>query len=136
MPQVDRFSVSLDTELLAAFDHHIAGRGYVNRSEAIRDMIRDLLLAERRRVGDVEVVGVLSGVCDHGAGSAQASLRDLLTRNSEHIVSQLGVPLDAGRDCMVLVLRGSAEDVEHLSDRIRAERGMSLSGLQVLPVSS
>ena len=48
MPQVDRFSVSLDTELLAAFDHHIAGKGYANRSEAVRDMIRDLLLAMGR----------------------------------------------------------------------------------------
>ena len=135
MSQVDRFIVSLDTELLAAFDHHIADRGYINRSEAIRDMIRDLLLAERRRGGEVEVVGVLSGVCDHGAGHAQASLRDLLARNVEHVVSQLVVPLDAGRDCLVIVLRGSAEDVEGLSDRIRAERGMSLTGLQVVPVS-
>ena len=47
MACVDRFSVSLDTELLAAFDRHIAAHGYVNRSEAIRDLIRNILLAGR-----------------------------------------------------------------------------------------
>ena len=60
MPQVDRFSVSLDTELLAAFDHHIAGKGYVNRSEAVRDMIRDMLLAGRLPEGDDPVLAVPS----------------------------------------------------------------------------
>ncbi|MEK7732205.1 MAG: ribbon-helix-helix protein, CopG family, partial [Planctomycetota bacterium] len=48
---VDRFTVSLDTELLAAFDHHIAAKGYENRSEAIRDLIRDLLTATQLQKG-------------------------------------------------------------------------------------
>ena len=53
VPQVvDRFTVSLDTELLAAFDHHIASLGYENRSEAIRDLIRDELISEKKCGGD------------------------------------------------------------------------------------
>ena len=83
MPQVDRFSVSLDTELLAAFDRHIAAKGYENRSEAIRDLIRDLLINSRVLQGEEQVAAVLTVVCDHEAGEAAGRLRACLAKHAE-----------------------------------------------------
>ena len=60
MAQIDRFSVSLDAELLAAFDRHIAAKGYDNRSEAIRDLIRDLLITSRLKEGNDDVSAILT----------------------------------------------------------------------------
>ncbi len=97
MPQVDRFSVSLDTELLAAFDRHIAKRGYENRSEAIRDLIRDLLVASRMQQGDEPAAAILMLVCDHREGEAFKRLRSCLAAEADLVRGSLHMPIDEHR---------------------------------------
>ena len=58
MHHLSRFGVSLEEDLLAAFDLSIGGMGYQNRSEAIRDLIRDHLIQKKVGQGDSEVIGV------------------------------------------------------------------------------
>ena len=65
MSTVSRFGVSLEEDLLAAFDLSIGGQGYQNRSEAIRDLIRDHLIQRRVGQGNAEVIGVVTLVYDH-----------------------------------------------------------------------
>ncbi len=57
MSTVSRFGVSLEEDLLAAFDRSIGGEGYQNRSEAIRDLIRDHLIQKKVSNGNAEVSG-------------------------------------------------------------------------------
>ena len=64
MAQLARTGLSLDRELLAAFDRVIVKKGYNNRSEAIRDLIRDHLVSEAAGKNEV-VVGTLTIVYDH-----------------------------------------------------------------------
>ena len=97
MPQVDRFSVSLDTELLAAFDHHIAQKGYVNRSEAVRDMIRDMILSSRLPEGDDPVLAVLSFLCDQRTGDAAARLREVVIDAGDLVLGSWRTPADTVR---------------------------------------
>ncbi len=135
MPHIDRFSVSLDTELLAAFDRYIADHGYDNRSEAIRDLIRDLLVAARLESGDEEVAAVLSFACDHRGGDAPARLRSCLARHRSLVRGSLHTPMDDHRDRVAVVLAGSRDEVRAVADQIQAMRGISHGLLSAVPVA-
>ena len=65
MPEVVRFGVSIDDRLLARFDQLIEDKGYVNRSEAVRDLIRNALVEDRWSDSDNEIVGTVTLVYDH-----------------------------------------------------------------------
>lgn len=134
MPQVDRFSVSLDTELLAAFDRHIADWGYVNRSEAIRDMIRDLLVSNRLQRGDHAIAAVLSVECDHQEGETFKRLRSSLVTRRELVAGSLSIPIDEHRDILAIGLKGPAGDVQNLANEIQAMRGVTHGRLCAVPL--
>lgn len=135
MPQIDRFSVSLDTELLAAFDRHIASKGYGNRSEAVRDMIRELLVASRLDTGDEGAVSILTVVCDHRFGSAAERLRSCALSGAELVCGSLVVPLDAHRDAVTMAFRGQADRLQTLNEQIQAMRGITDGRLVILPIA-
>ena len=134
MPQVDRFSVSLDTELLAAFDRHIADWGYVNRSEAIRDMIRDLLVSNRLQRGDEPIAALLSVVCDHQEGETFKRLRSSLVARRELVAGSLSIPFDQHRDILAIGLKGPAGDVQKLANEIQTMRGVTHGRLSAVPI--
>ena len=133
MPHVDRFGVSLDTELLAAFDRHIASKGYQNRSEAIRDMIRDLLVTSRRLEGDEPITAILTIVCDHGIGESAARLRACLAAHTAVALGSIHMNIDEHRDGVAITLRGPADRVQTLADQIQAMRGIMHGHLSVIP---
>ena len=129
MAQIDRFSVSLDTELLAAFDRHIASKGYDNRSEAIRDLIRDRLVADSWIKEKGEVVATLTFVYDHHVTDLQGRLTRLQHDHEGVVLSAMHVHL-GHHDCLeVLVLKGSAQKIQKLADRILGSRGVKHGGL-------
>ena len=134
MPYVDRFSVSLDTELLAAFDRHIADRGYENRSEAIRDMIRDLLVTTRLQQGNDPSAAILVAVCDHRQTEAPKRVRTCLAGNVDVVLGSLQIPVDQHRDVWAIGLKGSADRVQAVADEIRSGRGVAHGHLFAIPV--
>lgn len=125
MSHPDRFTVSIDTELLAAFDQHILARGYRNRSEAVRDMIRELLLADRPPPGEGPATTIVSGVWDHGVSDAPTRVRALLNELPGNVAHVLSVPLDTKRDLFTVSLTGEGPIVHSMADRITALRGVS-----------
>ncbi|MCH7872260.1 MAG: ribbon-helix-helix protein, CopG family, partial [Planctomycetes bacterium] len=118
MAQVDRFSVSLDTELLAAFDRHIAQKGYENRSEAVRDLIRDLPIADRVPTGTERIAGLVTVVVDHRETEVSARLRSHLASHAEVVQSVMQTGVDADRDRLAIALRGQAERVQKIANEI------------------
>ena len=135
MPPVDRFSVSLDAELLAAFDHHITSRGYTNRSEAVRDLIRESLLEARLDRAEEPVAAVLSIVCDHRQGSPYARIRARLGTHSDLTAGSLIMTIDAERDAVIIGLRGPSRRVQALANEIQAMRGVTLGRLSAVPLA-
>ena len=136
MPPVDRFTVSLDTELLAAFDHYISRNGYENRSEAIRDMIRDLLLSSRPVPDAGTLAAVLTVACDSQAGETADHLRDCLLEHEEVVHGALHWPIDRRRDWLAIGLRGSAGRVQEVAGRVQAMRGIAHGHLSALPAQN
>lgn len=124
MSEVTRFGVSLDENLLAQFDRVIARKGYTNRSEAIRDMIRESLVQEQWELGTDQVVGTLTLVYNHDVRDLSDKLTDLQHAHFKSIVSALHVHLDSHHCLEVLVLRGKASDLKSIADRLIGTRGV------------
>jgi CopG family nickel-responsive transcriptional regulator len=121
---VTRFGVSLDEHLLAQFDRVIARKGYTNRSEAIRDLIRESLVREQWELGSDEVVGTLTLVYNHEVRDLTDKLTDLQHAHYKAVVSALHVHLDPHHCLEVLVLRGKAKELKSIADRLIGTRGV------------
>jgi CopG family transcriptional regulator, nickel-responsive regulator len=124
MAGVTRFGVSLEEHLLAQFDRLIARRGYTNRSEAIRDLIRESMVREQWELGSGEVVGTLTLVYNHDVRDLTDKLTDLQHAHYKVIVSGLHVHLDSHHCLEVLVLRGRAKELKTIADRLIGTRGV------------
>lgn len=123
MPNVVRFSASLDADLLERFDQATERRGYSNRSEALRDLIRDALVREEWQ-GDAEIVGTVTLVYDHHT----RELADRLTRTQhDHhdiILSAMHVHLDHDNCLEVIAVQGRASVVQAVADALVGTRGV------------
>jgi CopG family nickel-responsive transcriptional regulator len=124
MADLTRITISLDTPLLEAFDKHIAGKGYENRSEAIRDLIRDRLIREEAKHRDGEQVAVVTMVYDHHARELAAKLIDKQHHHHDLVVSTMHVHLGERHCLEVSILRGPGGEVTHLGDELLATRGV------------
>ena len=136
MPLVDRFTVSLDTELLAAFDAYMSSRGYRNRSEAVRDLIREALVGGATTASGGAAISVLTAICDAGISDAANRLRIKLAACSDRVLTHLSFPLDERRSAIAIVLRGPAADLRAVTDEIQAMRGVMHGKTSVIAVDA
>ena len=127
-----RFSVAMPEELLMRFDSLVARRGIAkNRSEMVRDLVRDALIQEEADIVGTEVMGTLTIVFDHHAGDVQEVLHNIQHANLGLIVSSTHVHLDE-RNCLeVIILRGETFLVHDIADRILGTKGVKNGGLVV-----
>ncbi len=132
MAQTDRFSVSLDTELLAAFDSYILAKRYDNRSEAIRDLIRDALLAGHTYGDDVRVSGVLSFLWDRRVEVDARRLRDCLVAAQQVDTKMSLRNIHTNFDHATVELAGQMSDVRVLTNRIQALKSVKHAHLATL----
>jgi CopG family nickel-responsive transcriptional regulator len=124
MSDLVRFGVSIDEQLLDQFDEHIAEKSYVNRSEALRDLIRGALVEDQWDAGDAEAIGTVTLVYDHHAHDLADKLSDHQHTHHEEIVSTLHVHLDADHCLEVVVLRGVARDLKSIADGLIGTKGV------------
>jgi len=126
MSELSRFGVSVEEELLQSFDQLIAGQGYVNRSEALRDLMRDALVKSRLEGSpeNDEVLGSLTLVYDHHASELNDKMNELQHDHHNLVVSVLHVHVNHD-DCMeVIVLRGAIREIRALSDGLLSLKGV------------
>jgi CopG family transcriptional regulator, nickel-responsive regulator len=124
MANVVRFGVSIEEALLERFDALIAEKAYVNRSEALRDLIRASLVEEQWETGEGEVVGTVTLVYDHHASDLAERLTESQHGHHEEVVSTLHVHLDAHHCLEVVVLRGAAAELKHIADGLIGTKGV------------
>lgn len=132
---MERITISLDESLARAFDTLIRERGYDNRSEAMRDIIRRLLEAERLEKGEAtHCVASLSYVYDHHARQLASRLTELQHQAHDLVVSTMHVHLDHDNCMETLFLRGHTSDVQAFAEKLSAERGVRHGQLNLVPV--
>jgi len=124
MNELSRIGVAIDAGLLEKFDQLIARRGYTNRSEAFRDLIRDALVEKTWEAPDAKVVGTVTIVYDHHVRLLNEKLTDLQHEYYHHILSTLHVHLDHDNCLEVLILRGKVSEIEALGNSLISTRGV------------
>jgi len=128
---IERIGISLEEDLLRQFDRLIADKGYVNRSEAVRDLIRDALVQREwsESKGREEQVAVAVLVYDHDSSSLAQKLAHIQHENHKAVVSALHVHMDEHNCLEVLVLRGSARDVVSMGEGLVSTKGVKYGKL-------
>lgn len=124
MGKLTRFGVSLDEELLEPFDALCAVKGYSNRSEAIRDLIRKALVAEEWQQADGQGAGTLTLVYDHHKNDLARRLTQMQHDEHDIIIAILHVHLDHHNCLEVLILKGEAARVRALADKLISCKGV------------
>ncbi len=126
MPELMRFGVSMETGLLKAFDEFVRKKGYTNRSEALRDLVREALSAQAWEEGK-EVLAVVVLLYDHRQRGLLARLTQ--AQHQAQALASLHIHLDEETCLEVVAVRGPAAAVQKLADRMRAEKGVKLGRL-------
>ncbi len=128
-----RFSVSMEEDLLDRFDDYLTARSYRNRSEAVRDLIRDAFV-RREWDEDGRVIGVISLVYDHSTPQLQSRITGLQHDFHERIISTTHVHVDHDNCLEVIIVSGLATRISELTDRLKAIRGVRNCSLSVTTV--
>lgn len=125
-----RFSVTIPEDLLEQFDGYAARRGTgANRSEALRDLIRERLVEEDLRTPDEEVVGSITMVYDHHAGDLTRRLDEVQHDSTSLVVSTMHVHLDHHNCLEVIAVHGRGADIYALADRLLGLKGVKYGQL-------
>jgi CopG family transcriptional regulator, nickel-responsive regulator len=124
MGELSRIGVALDSELLAKFDALIETRGYTNRSEAFRDLIRAELVQKSLESAASRVVGTITLVYDHHVRLLQEKLTELQHQHHHSILSTLHIHLDHDHCLEVVVVSGKLAELRALADTLTSTRGV------------
>jgi CopG family nickel-responsive transcriptional regulator len=128
---VIRFGISLENPLLERFDSLIKKKGYVSRSEAIRDLIRDSLVTEEWESFTTETVGTITLVYSHDTRELTDNLTDLQHHYHQSILSAMHIHLDEHNCLEVIVVKGRAKDIKDIADRLIGTKGVKHGKLTV-----
>ena len=128
---VERVGVSFEPELLEKFDKLIKTKGYTNRSEAIRDLVRKSIIEAEIEADDGDVVGTLTIIYDHDVGDVTDQLQHYQHVHLSDIVATTHVHMEKHTCLEVLVLQGKAKNVGKLADHIRAIKGVKHGDLVI-----
>ena len=123
MASLVRFGVSLDRDLLLRFDRGIRSKNYTNRSEAIRDLIRqDLVRAQWQEGG--EIAGAITLIYEHHRRELVDKLLEIQHDFGKIIISSQHIHLDH-RNCLeIIAVKGAAKEAERLADTLRSVKGV------------
>jgi len=124
MSYITRFGVSIDNELLKKFDKSINKKGYKNRSEAIRDLIRKNLINEMNLDLKVKSIATLTILYDHHFGTVTDKLLELQHNHTNDILVTSHVHVDHDNCLEVIVLKGLTLNIKELANKIKALKGI------------
>ena len=122
--KITRFGVSMEPDLLKKFDKIIRKKGYTNRSEAIRDLLRKNLIVEDAVDPNIDSIGTLTMIYDHHTGNLTDKLLNIQHDHTKEILSTTHIHVDHHNCLEVLVLKGKTGNIQKLADNIKALKGI------------
>ncbi len=123
MSKVIRFGVSLEKELSDRFDKHIKSKHYTNRSEAIRDLIRETLVKAHWQTGH-EVAGAVTMIYDHHKRDLVNRLMDIQHDYLHEIVSTQHIHIDHHNCLEIIAVKGKPQNIQALADLLKSVKGV------------
>jgi CopG family transcriptional regulator, nickel-responsive regulator len=131
MPGLIRFGISMEKELLARLDQEIVKRGYPNRSEAIRDLIRNQLVELDWSRDEEEVAGTITIIYNHHVKGLSDLLLELQHDHHDLIISVMHVHLEHDHCLEVMVIKGPAVEAKELAGRLIGVKGVKHGKLTI-----
>lgn len=131
---MQRITITIDNDLLAAVDGLMARRGYASRSEAFRDLAREMMDRDRAADPDTRCIATLSFVYDHATRDLASRLTHAQHDHHDLSVANMHVHLDHDACLEVAVLRGPAGAIQAFADTLATQRGVRHARLHVIPV--
>jgi len=128
MTTLTRFGISLDRGLLGKFDRHIKSKNYRNRSEAVRDLIREELVKTEWLRGS-NVAGAITLVYDHHRRELLNKLTDLQHDFHNLIISSQHIHLDGDNCLEMLAVKGRPKEIETLAHKLKSTKGVKFCKL-------
>ena len=133
---VERVGVSFEPDLLRKFDNFIQKKGYTNRSEAIRDLIRRYMVEEDIKTDEKEeVIGTLTILYDHDIGDVANRLLHFQHHHHSEILYTTHVHIDEHNCLEIIIVKGKVKKVKKLADNITAIRGVKHGRLVITKTS-
>ena len=132
MSQIERVGVSLDKELLSMFDELIGTQGYSNRSEAIRDLIRERLSQQQLAKPNAKAVAGIFLVYDHHSTTLSNKLIELQHSHLLYVIASTHIHLDHHNCLEVIILKGKVKEIQELADQMAALKGVKLSRVNLM----
>jgi CopG family nickel-responsive transcriptional regulator len=130
MSAIVRFGVSLDSKLLSQFDSLIRGKNYTNRSEAVRDLIRQELIRKEWEGGG-DVAGAITLIYDHHRKDVLGKVIDVQHDDQDLIISTQHIHLDHNNCLEIIAVQGRARDVIKLAATLKSIKGVRHSSLNM-----
>jgi len=132
MSKTERVGVSLDKKLLTMFDELIAKQGYSNRSEAIRDLIRNSLSEEQLADPTSQATAGIFVIYDHHETKLPQKLVDIQHNHLLEVIASTHVHLDHHNCLEVIILKGKVKEIEKLGNNIASLKGVKLSRMNIM----
>jgi len=136
MSTAERVGVSLEKELLTVFDKLIAEDGYTNRSEAVRDLIRERLSRKQLSNPSAHAVAGVFLIYDHHETKLPQKLVDIQHNHLLEVIASTHVHLDHHNCLEVIILKGKVKEIEKLGNNIASLKGVKLSRMNMMAVDA
>ena len=124
MSKVVRFGVSIEPELMDKFDAAIRSHSYTNRSEAVRDLARNWLAEVDQDRCEGVVVASLMIIFDHHQYGLSSKLNEVQHEDHDLVVASTHVHLDHDNCLETIVMKGPADRIRKLADKVISTRGV------------
>jgi len=124
----------MDGNLLRKFDHLIQQRGYENRSEAVRDLVRDALIQQSWEENEQIVAGSILLFYDHHQKNLLDELTKIQHNMHDYIIATTHFHLNHSSCLELIVVKGKAEHIQLLSNKLTSLKGVQYGKFTVAPV--
>ena len=130
MPKVSRLTFSIEQPLYEKLEELVRQHRYTNRSEYVRDMIREQLVG-REWKEDEEVLATVTLVYNHHLRRLGEKLTDVQHHHHKHVLAVTHVHLDRNLCAEAIIVRGRAGEIRHLADELRQQKGVLHAALSM-----
>jgi len=131
-----RIGISMEGHLLNKFDGLVEQKGYENRSEAVRDLVRDALLQHSWEKDEQLVAGSILLFYDHHKRNLMEELTKVQHEMHDHILATTHFHLDQANCLELIVVKGKAKEIQQLSNNLTSLKGVTYGGFTVAPVEN
>ena len=132
---VERVGVAFEPDLLIKFDALIKGKGYTNRSEAVRDLVRKSIIESEIKDDNSKAIGTLSILYDHEVGDVMHRLMHVQHHHRAEILTTTHIHVNESLCLEVIIVKGKSAEIRNLADTIRALKGVKHGELAITNAS-